>query len=179
MNRLSVIFLIITLSVVPIYSRSVTLPSTRTMKQRKANTQRIQRAERRDGYVEYTGFGSYKVHTDELTWDAARRKCDEENAHLICINSEKESKLARTLIDKEKSLAKADTIFIGMHDRFVTREFLTLTGEPLGNSGFTRWHKGEPSSESEHCGCINRHDGGLCDTNCKNRLPFICEREKI
>lgn len=40
-----------------------------------------------DDYIRTPGLGSHKLHTDDLSWNEARKICIKENAHLAIINS--------------------------------------------------------------------------------------------
>lgn len=44
----------------------------------------------RDDYINAPGVGFYKLHTEEKSWNEARKVCRKENAHLAIINSKAE-----------------------------------------------------------------------------------------
>ncbi|XP_069696355.1 hemolymph lipopolysaccharide-binding protein-like [Periplaneta americana] len=134
------------------------------------------------GYEFTPGLGHYKFHKTPKTWDEARKICEQEGGHLAIINSEDESKVLQNLFSKVAKIEGAghnDFAFIGIHDRFVEGEFMTIFGKPLASTGFTRWtNAAQPdnSGGQENCGSVHR-DGSLNDITCSWKLTFFCEME--
>ncbi|KAG8237277.1 hypothetical protein J437_LFUL017473 [Ladona fulva] len=72
---------------------------------------------------------------------------------------------------------KTDWAFVGFHDRFKEGEYVTIFGQPLNETGFTRWASPDQPNNwggAENCGSVHRN-GGLNDGDCSSKIPFICE----
>ncbi|XP_046401980.1 hemolymph lipopolysaccharide-binding protein-like [Ischnura elegans] len=122
------------------------------------------------GYNLYAGVGHYKRHEKGPGgWDKAYSTCASEGAHLAIINSEAE-------YDVIRSLGGKDNAYLGFHDRVKEGEWVTVFGEPLDSTGFTRWIPKQPDNAGgiEHCGSYHPR-GGLNDIPCNLEFPFICE----
>nr|P26305.1 RecName: Full=Hemolymph lipopolysaccharide-binding protein; Short=LPS-BP; Short=LPS-binding protein; Flags: Precursor [Periplaneta americana]BAA00616.1 lipopolysaccharide-binding protein [Periplaneta americana] len=134
------------------------------------------------GYELSAVLGYYKFHKTPKTWDEARIICQQEGGHLVIINSEDESKVLQNLfskVTKTEGATNNDYIFIGIHDRFVEGEFITIFGKPLATTGFTRWVDSiqpDNAGGNENCGSMHPN-GGLNDIPCPWKLPFVCEVE--
>ncbi|KAJ9601328.1 hypothetical protein L9F63_000509 [Diploptera punctata] len=134
------------------------------------------------GYEYFSGIGYYKFHKTPNTWDAARKICEEEGGRLAVINSEEESKVIQKYLEKAPKLENVsnnDYAIIGFHDRFIEGEYLTVFGNSVGSTGFTRWsaaHQPDNAGRNENCGSVHRN-GGLNDIPCTWKLAFFCEQE--
>nr|CAD7574781.1 unnamed protein product [Timema californicum] len=136
------------------------------------------------GYEMFPGVGYYKFHTDPQVWEEARRTCAKEGGHLVIINSEEESKITQQLFARHPKINDVqynDFAFIGFHDMYTEGSYVTIYGDPLDKTGFTRWfHKGQPDNAGgvpgEDCGSVHRN-GGLNDLTCTSKHAFICEQE--
>ncbi|XP_046990752.1 hemolymph lipopolysaccharide-binding protein-like [Schistocerca americana] len=131
-------------------------------------------------YKFFRNVGYYKLHTEKMNWENARRTCAKEGAHLAIVNSEAEENAIREVMRAHSSDNFA--AFIGFHDIFKEGEYVTVLGEPLKSSGRVRWAKGEPnngmfpgSPEGEDCGNIYA-DGTINDCRCTLEMPFVCEQ---
>nr|CAD7259886.1 unnamed protein product [Timema shepardi] len=131
------------------------------------------------GFMDVPGLNKYKVHVTAKTWEEARKVCIAEKAHLVVINSEAEAK-AVLKIWQEYPFPKLNPLFIflGFNDIKGEGKYVTVTGEPLEDTGFVAWEKGQPDdSRGENCGGLNR-SGKLHDLSCTTKIPYICEQEK-
>jgi hypothetical protein len=84
------------------------------------------------GQEQLSGVTRYSIHTTGKNWDEARRICDQEGGHLVIINSEAEFRVLQDLYELAPVTNDVDTnswAFIGLHDRFVEGEFLTIQGK--------------------------------------------------
>ncbi|XP_046990637.1 hemolymph lipopolysaccharide-binding protein-like [Schistocerca americana] len=131
-------------------------------------------------YKFFPNVGYYKLHTDKMNWENARRKCAKEGAHLAIVNSEAEENAIRKVM-RAHSTGKF-VAFIGFHDMFKEGEYLTVLGQPLISSGHVNWKKGEPdnlklpdSPEGQDCGAIF-NDGTISDVRCNIKRLFLCEQ---
>nr|CAD7452199.1 unnamed protein product [Timema tahoe] len=140
-------------------------------------------------FVDVPGLNRYKVHVTAKTWEEARKVCIAEKAHLVVINSEAEAK-AVLKIWQEYPFPKLNPLFIflGFNDIKGEGKYVTVTGkcymlclilgEPLDDTGFVAWEKGQPDdSRGENCGGLNR-SGKFHDLSCTTKIPYICEQEK-
>lgn len=127
------------------------------------------------------GVRRYSIYTTGKNWDEARRICDQEGGYLAIINSEAEYRVLHDLYELvpiTNDVESNSWAFIGLHDRFVEGEFLTIQGKPLESTGFTRWDYPEPNNigGNENCGSLSRH-GSMNDIHCSWKLAFFCEQE--
>ncbi|XP_071452995.1 hemolymph lipopolysaccharide-binding protein-like [Hetaerina americana] len=130
-------------------------------------------------YQLFPGVGYYKFHTALANgFEDASSRCANEGGHLAIVNSEAEHQVLQTLFAKHpESELKTVWAFVGFHDRLKEGEFVTIFGQPLQSTGFTRWSSpGQPDdyNKAEDCGTVRRN-GGLNDIGCASVLPFFCE----
>ncbi|XP_069695681.1 hemolymph lipopolysaccharide-binding protein-like isoform X2 [Periplaneta americana] len=120
-------------------------------------------------YALVPGQGYYKYHSGGVTWDEARRKCEQEGAHLAIMNSEAEAKALAALI------TSGSWAHIGNWDTQKKGKFLTIFNQPLDEAGYNKWHPGEPDYPGvQNCGLLNPNSL-LGNTPCELKFPFICE----
>ncbi|XP_049774330.1 hemolymph lipopolysaccharide-binding protein-like [Schistocerca cancellata] len=131
------------------------------------------------GYEYFAGVGYYKIHTTLKTWSDARKTCADEGGHLLILNSDAEASVAKQLFSRHKQISA--WAFIGFHDKITEGTYITVFGEPLQTTAYTKWGKGQPdnaggskTNEGEDCGSI-AHDSTLNDLPCGFKAPFICE----
>ncbi|KAG8237279.1 hypothetical protein J437_LFUL017475, partial [Ladona fulva] len=130
-------------------------------------------------YELFPGVGYYKFHTDLANgFEDASSRCTKEGGHLAIVNSESEHQVLSTMYARfPESELKTEWAFVGFHDRFKEGEYVTIYGEPLNTTGFTRWSSaGQPDDYkgAEDCGSVHRN-GGLNDIACNASIPFFCE----
>ncbi|XP_049961674.1 macrophage mannose receptor 1-like [Schistocerca serialis cubense] len=138
------------------------------------------------GYARF-GASLYKLHSEALDWEGARRACASEGAHLAVVHSSYEASVLQRLFGARllyKDSPRADFAFIGFHDQFNEGQYLTIYGEPLYTLDYSRWWSKGPDNvgqnfmgnPGEDCGAIHR-DGGLNDLPCGQKNAFFCEVE--
>ncbi|XP_046395842.1 hemolymph lipopolysaccharide-binding protein-like isoform X2 [Ischnura elegans] len=130
-------------------------------------------------YELFPGVGYYKFHTATAkSFEDASSKCTMEGGHLAIVNSEAEHQALQTMYARHpESELKQIWAFVGFHDRKKEGEYVTIFGQPLQSTGFTRWSsQGQPDNYNgaENCGSIHRN-GGLNDIGCGRQIPFFCE----
>ncbi|KAG7208112.1 hypothetical protein KM043_009684 [Ampulex compressa] len=136
----------------------------------------------RDDYRYTPGIGSHKLHTRAATWNAARKICNEEGGHLAVINSVVEAHILMDLFNRSgpvKGAAYPDEALIGIHDLYGEGDWVTVLGDSLAKTGYTRWSDkwgGQPDNGGgwQNCGAFMK-EGGLDDVACDVAFPFFCE----
>ncbi|XP_063224843.1 hemolymph lipopolysaccharide-binding protein-like [Bacillus rossius redtenbacheri] len=133
------------------------------------------------GYELVPGLGYYKLHTYTKPWLEARQTCSEEGAHLAIVNSEQELKVLHRIYQMYPKIQEGwrnDCAYLGFHDMYKEGQYITIFGEPLADTGFSKFAPGDPSDKTgtENCGCTCRNKE-LFDVGCANLLPFFCEQE--
>ncbi|KAG8234362.1 hypothetical protein J437_LFUL013250, partial [Ladona fulva] len=125
----------------------------------------------RNGYELFPRIGFYKHHKNVVDFTTASNICKNEGAHLVIINSYEEENVLKNIMDKNGN----DAIWTGIHDPLKNREFKTIFGTPLNETGYTKWQKGEPNNNDGNESCIDfqYNYGGLNDLNCEHKRPFI------
>ncbi|XP_069673032.1 hemolymph lipopolysaccharide-binding protein-like [Periplaneta americana] len=130
------------------------------------------------GYELIQGFGYYKMHVTNKTWNEAYHFCELEGAHLLVLNSEEEANALKRLWVKHPGKPGGwNWAYVGFHCLFNEGKFVTLFNQPLTEAGYNKWYPGHPgASPSRFCGIV--HDSMLLgDTICNDHLAFICELE--
>ncbi|XP_046399807.1 hemolymph lipopolysaccharide-binding protein-like [Ischnura elegans] len=128
-------------------------------------------------YELFPGIGYYKFHYgSKVTFQEASSICSGEGGHLAIINSLQESQVIKSIYARH-SEAGGPWSFIGFYDRNKARDFVTIYGQPLKETGFEKWHPGDPNNYggNQYCGCIVRENGLLGDIGCEDKLSFFCE----
>lgn len=77
---------------------------------------------------------------------------------------------------EEKNINAA---WLGLHDYFEEGDWVTVKGEALENTGYTKWTTKWPNEPdnyggNQHCGALIV-EGGMDDVNCQTSLSFFCE----
>ncbi|XP_069675747.1 hemolymph lipopolysaccharide-binding protein-like [Periplaneta americana] len=128
-----------------------------------------------NGYQLHPGVGYYKLYKTLVTWQDAWKKCEDDGAHLLILNSEAEAELARKIISPHSDHS---AFHVGVHDLFVEGRYITIQDENLNSSGYNKWATGQPDNwhGDENCVVIHRN-ALLADVNCTWKFWFICEHE--
>ncbi|XP_072753637.1 hemolymph lipopolysaccharide-binding protein-like [Anoplolepis gracilipes] len=131
--------------------------------------------ERSDGYIVTPGISAHKLHPRKLTWNKARQACIQEGGHLAIINSDSEEKVLLRML-QEKNI---DVAWLGLHDYFEEGDWVTVKGEALENTGYTRWTTKWPNEPdnfngNQNCAALIT-EGGMDDVQCNVPLSFFCE----
>nr|CAD7425410.1 unnamed protein product [Timema monikensis] len=139
------------------------------------------------GYEMVPGIGYYKFHTQAQLWEDARRTCAREGAHLAIINNEVEAKALQQIFARYPSAVGAnnnDYAFIGVNDINVEGQYVTIFGQDMKSTGFSRWMSGKPNNggnpktvPGHDCVTVYRTDGSMNDLPCTWKLGFFCEQE--
>ncbi|KAG8223053.1 hypothetical protein J437_LFUL002001 [Ladona fulva] len=130
-------------------------------------------------YELFQGVGYYKFHhSKRVTFNEAQSICAKECGHLAIINSDEESNVLKIIYDRYVT-SGGDLAFIGFYDRNEAqgfREFVTIFGQPLNETGFMRWRGNDPNNGGgiEFCGCVFP-DGLIGDVSCEVKASFFCE----
>ncbi|KAG8228060.1 hypothetical protein J437_LFUL007230 [Ladona fulva] len=124
--------------------------------------------QRSEGYEFFPGIGYYKLHTASENFVNASNICRNEGAHLAIINSEEEA----TVLTKMLQKGEYDIVWVGFHDPRKNRDFRTIFGTPLNETGFSKWKKGQPDGASKQfCGYFDPE--GLGDVECEATFPSV------
>ena len=129
----------------------------------------------RDDYVVVQGMGAYKLHKRLIPWNQARKICMEEGGQLAVINSKAEGTMLVNWLIRDPVWE----VWIGTHDLFEPRQWVTLTGETLTAAGYDNWLPGEPNYGSGEtlCGTLKNlgESGGMSVYTCNSELYFFCK----
>ena len=118
------------------------------------------------------GGHHYGIVGKLLTWQAAKKACEDMGGHLVVFSSARELNAVVPLVSKAIAPTKVKTCWIGYHlnaDRWEA-----VTGEPLT---YLNWRKGEPNhSGGNEDVSVLREDGFWADASRTEILrPAICE----
>ncbi|XP_066992507.2 hemolymph lipopolysaccharide-binding protein [Anabrus simplex] len=129
------------------------------------------------GYNETDGINHYKFYPVIKTWDDANETCTGEGAHLIVFNSDNEVKFFKNMLSNS---GYKRTVHIGVTDKEVEGQFVSILGDPVYISSLTQWANGQPEGEVfENCVVADsRADlySIRCNSSSVKRI-FICEWE--
>ncbi|XP_012251236.2 hemolymph lipopolysaccharide-binding protein-like [Athalia rosae] len=136
----------------------------------------------RDDYKYTPGVGSHKLHTRALPWNEARKMCNEEGGHLAVINSVVEAQVLMDMFNTSgpiKNAAYNYVAYVGIHDLYKEGEWVSISGESLARTGYTKWTDkwgGQPDNGEgkQHCGAFF-NEGGLDDVACDAAFAYFCE----
>lgn len=78
-----------------------------------------------------------------------------------------------------KGAAYPNVAFLGIHDLYAEGEWVTVLGDSLAKTGYTRWSDkwgGQPDNGGgkQHCGGLMK-EGGMDDVACDVPFQFLCE----
>ncbi|XP_069675842.1 hemolymph lipopolysaccharide-binding protein-like [Periplaneta americana] len=120
-------------------------------------------------------LGFYKCHAMPESWFKASAICEQENAHLLVLNSEEEFNAIKEIL--ETSMMEGAYIHIGLNDIDREGEFVTAQAEPIANSGYVKWGYEEPlRNATVNCVALDI-EGRFYNIQCSRKLPFCCEGE--
>ncbi|XP_046417277.1 hemolymph lipopolysaccharide-binding protein-like [Neodiprion fabricii] len=140
----------------------------------------------RDDYIYTPGIGSHKLHTRALVWNDARKVCNDEGGHLAIINSVSEARVLMDIFNKStpvKGAAYDHAAYLGIHDLYKEGEWVTISGESLAQTGYTKWTDkwgGQPDNGDgkQNCGVLYK-EGGMDDVFCEAAFAYFCELPTI
>ena len=117
----------------------------------------------------------YKLSKEVLSWQEARKACEDLNSTLAIISSLSEHlALKRRIYGKRKK-----NTWIGLHrNSSVQNGWLWVDGSRLNDS---HWGKSEPNNIDEECvemRPFKPHNGGWNDQECSDTINYICEKGK-
>ncbi|XP_014480342.1 PREDICTED: hemolymph lipopolysaccharide-binding protein-like [Dinoponera quadriceps] len=127
------------------------------------------------GYLVTPNIGAHKLHPRKITWNNARRACIDEGGHLAIINSVSEEKILLRMLEERNIVS----CWVGLHDLYEEGDWVTVTDEPFGSTGYTRWttkfaNLPDNLGGAQNCAVI-RVEGGLDDITCWSTEGFFCE----
>ncbi|KAJ9588892.1 hypothetical protein L9F63_017832, partial [Diploptera punctata] len=125
-------------------------------------------------YKYFPDAGYYKFYRFKLPWGEAWTVCNDDNAHLVVINDEKELEAMKALLIESQV---KDWSHFGVHDLFVNTHYITVDNKQFHPSSYNKWGPKEPSNKGSE-NCVSIHPNGLLrDNPCSVAQPFICEYE--
>ena len=119
----------------------------------------------------------YKFYLDELDWDDAEKKCNQDDAHLASIFSDEEAAFVRCLQDA----ASVHETWIG--GRRNGNNFIWIDGNAFE---YYNWNTGEPDNLGGKEDCImvysdpgqQWHDRWN-DVPCDVKKNFVCKKQPV
>ncbi|CAH2068951.1 unnamed protein product, partial [Iphiclides podalirius] len=132
-----------------------------------------QRPKYREDYRFEKAFNSfYKLHT-ATNWNNAHIRCQAEGSVLMVPETLDEADAMPLLITS--TLTRYEGVFVGIHDLYSQRFFVTITGSKLRDSILDLlWEAEEPGINAGRCVAMRRN-GRFYVKPCSKRLPFICK----
>ncbi|XP_063741471.1 macrophage mannose receptor 1-like isoform X2 [Eleginops maclovinus] len=107
---------------------------------------------------------SFKIVTQNMSWDAAKQYCERDGAKLASLRNEWSHAYVELMAIKLNT-----PLWIGMNKNQTAGYFRFIDGWPIT---FTKWARGEPSS-IRSCVVVDL-DGKWITTNCNRNLNGIC-----
>ncbi|GLG94853.1 Hemolymph lipopolysaccharide-binding protein [Gryllus bimaculatus] len=119
------------------------------------------------------GRSAYKLFTSGLSWPAAQKRCQQDGAHLIVLDSQPEAQVVRDFFARNLTLQNATSTayyHAGVYKR--GKDFIDVLGEPV-----PEWaRKTLDASSTEYCGRVVAN-GNYDEGHCELPRAFICEHE--
>ncbi|XP_043944421.1 hepatic lectin-like [Protopterus annectens] len=113
----------------------------------------------------------YTFSNDSKNWNDARHACEEDNSHLIVIDSKLEQDVFSQITTSH--------YWIGLTDQQQEGIWQWVDGTSY-DDGVKFWHTGNPDDYHNNEDCIElyHHDGKTLwnDSNCNRRQKWICEK---
>ncbi|XP_028164466.1 uncharacterized protein LOC114355696 [Ostrinia furnacalis] len=133
-----------------------------------------QRPEFRNDYRFEKAFNAfYKVHFVPEPWAKARIRCEAEGTELMVPENLDEADALPVLI--MGILDKFLGVYVGMHDLYAERVFVTINGNVMLHSILNLlWEQKEPEFKGGRCVAMRR-SGRLFVHPCEMPLPFVCK----
>ncbi|PSN44007.1 Hemolymph lipopolysaccharide-binding protein [Blattella germanica] len=132
------------------------------------------------GYVLMPGFGYYKYHKVGKSWEDAVLACAAEGAYLAVPNSDAEYQAMKRIWDIHPSIYtdwRKNHFYIGLSDKAKEGEWITIFGQPINETGYTKWSAGEPDGGASQDCLLLTIDSTLHDISCSAEVSFMCERD--
>lgn len=137
----------------------------------------------RRGALAFKGH-SYKAFMENVSWHAAKKRCEDMGGHLVIITDAKEEAfVGRLAADPRLSLGKADGksdgFWLGATDERQEGHWVWVTGEPVA---YANWKAGQPNNKNneEHCAMLWVPEMKWVDQPAVSKQHdtyFICEWE--
>ncbi|XP_025110170.1 adhesion G protein-coupled receptor L1-like [Pomacea canaliculata] len=119
----------------------------------------------------------YKLSTDAMPWESAKKNCEVDGGYLLSVSSVAEM----NLIKKEMRQAnRRNTWWVGLQRAApYSKTWVWLdSGSPF-SARVTRWSPSEPNNQNGRENCVEiTSDGTLSDKDCDEVRPFVCERHE-
>ncbi|GLG98243.1 Hemolymph lipopolysaccharide-binding protein [Gryllus bimaculatus] len=134
-------------------------------------------------YLLLPGHGRYKINANYKTWEAAKRTCEAEDAHLAVLDSEEEMDAVINMLVRCGIEYTRFDFWTGYYRQDETGQWTTVIGWPVGGTGtgYTGWMSGYPNGVRD-AACsrllLTINARGLINGDCTNVGPFICEKHQ-
>ncbi|KOB69973.1 C-type lectin 17, partial [Operophtera brumata] len=117
--------------------------------------------------------GFYKLHQSASSWAEARIRCQAEGSELLVPDSLDEADSVPLLVTS--ILHRFEGIFVGIHDLYSERSFVTIKGSVMLVSILNLlWEVSQPEYNGGRCVAMRR-TGRLFVHPCADPLPFLCK----
>lgn len=120
----------------------------------------------------YQVYGN--VEGEQLTWEEAKKACEEMGGHLATITSQEEQDFISSLSGDETLIGKW-SVWIGLSDLEETGTWKWVTGEPFE---YSNWANNEPSGKGEYLVAMWGRTGSSCkwnDCSPTTAYAYLCE----
>ncbi|PSN50524.1 hypothetical protein C0J52_14357 [Blattella germanica] len=132
------------------------------------------------GYELIPSIGYFKIHKYGPKWEEAKKKCEEEQAHLVVAKSAAQ---VLALLDFINRKGSRGFYWVGFSDKDKEGHYVTVFNQTLEAAGYNTWMVGEPNSGvTQNCGVLfynSQGQYGLGDHDCNSAAWFICEIEDV
>ncbi|XP_011309868.1 hemolymph lipopolysaccharide-binding protein [Fopius arisanus] len=127
------------------------------------------------GYKVTMGIGAHKYYKTKKSWNDARNTCVNDGGHLLVITSDAEEKVILNMVN---AAGDSDT-WLGIHDLFVFRDWVTIQDVRLNATGYARWSPRivpNPDNYGGNQRCVRLlNTGGMDDIQCTSSISFVCK----
>ncbi|CAG9576073.1 unnamed protein product [Danaus chrysippus] len=115
----------------------------------------------------------YKLHPEGVSWHHSRIRCEAEGTELMVPDNLDEADSIPLLV--APILTKYQGVYVGIHDLYSERTFVTIKGYELQNTILDLlWELSQPEHNGGRC-VAARRNGRLFVHPCSEPMPFVCK----
>ncbi|XP_031465113.1 C-type lectin domain family 17, member A-like [Phasianus colchicus] len=110
----------------------------------------------------------YSFSTERMSWREAKEICDDQGAHLVIINSDREQGFLKN------SINSSNVYWLGLTDEQQEGTWLWINGDAVSTSYWMAWQE-NPDQDQKDCGTMGPN-GLWMDERCSQLHHWICEK---
>lgn len=129
----------------------------------------------REGNIITFNYHKYRLFTEYVTWEEAKKRCEELGGYPVTVTSEEEAEMILDLVNKYSGLSGnevIDEIWLGLTDEKENGEWKWITGESYG---YQHWKPSGSITGDGKDNVVMSKEGYWQNTYGRLAYPYICE----